>query len=194
MARDLRTAALHLADRNPKLRPHLLSVLKLARRDRYAAANTLTIAEDFLEKHWPAIKAAIKDKNWDKARTQVEIIQSAYYYAPGMNEHVVRLSDVEASWKITQLLQALKGGDEAQIQDALERADKQAVPEWKNILKNYKWQSGLRAEQIMAEAKALLNDAASRGNRIYKPVSDAFYTKGPEAARKVFEKLTAPKR
>ena len=53
---------------------------------------------------------------------------------------------------------------------------------WHNILRKYHWQQGMSADTIHREGNWILNDAARMGNRVWKSVSQAFFTQGPDVA------------
>jgi len=193
MTTDLYGRAIRLAHQQPSMRSALLKVLRIARTDKYAAANTLTIVESFLKTDWPAVKKAIADKDYDEAKRKAEIIQSAYFYAPGMNEAVVDYEGTrEATFAISPLIRALAAGDEEKIAVWAKEMDSKAVEEGKQVLKDYRWQKGMHGDQIMREGRPVLNQAASMGTKVWKAVSKVYYSKGIEAAKKELEKHLKP--
>jgi hypothetical protein len=163
---------------------------------RTAAAPALNIVDEFLHKYWPDIVKALADEDYDTAERLLNIIQHAYFYAPGMNEMVIRLTDTRNDpSNITELLKAVKRKDNDKIRMWREFVEQETVPNWQANLKKYRWQKGMRAEEIQRSARDILNRAYEElGNTGGRRVSDIFFSKGPDAAQAALDKSLARKR
>jgi len=126
------------------------------------------------------------------AKKYLEQWHHAYFYAPGMNEHVITLSDTRAAGDISALLRHMKDPEEAKR--SLKSFGNSIVSEWKEVVKKYSWQKGLTAEKINQECRLVWDEASSKGgDRLASKAMQSFWSGGPEAARKVIEKAKPKK-
>ena len=162
---------------------------------RRAAANTITIIEEFLTKLWPGVEKQIEAGNYKEAARILGMMQHAYFYALGMNEYLIWLSDTrDGVWFMTPMLKALEKGDQTGIAEGLEEGRTKAVPEWKANLHKYQWQKGMTADEIYAQAKRILGLAYKELKTVGgRKVSDVFFTRGPAAAQAYLDAVMARK-
>ena len=172
---------------------------RLSSQDKFAAANTITIVDEFLTRLWPQAEEAITEGKYEKALHNLEMMQAAYFGAAGMNEHVVSLSDTaDASATVGRLINALKKGTSEYLtgKEAVDYYVKEmireVVPQWKKILQKYRWQAGLRAEQIISLGRDIVNYAFEElGDQGGSRIMDIFFAKGPDVAQEALDKALA---
>lgn len=187
---SLRKAVIRLAFEKPELRAKLLPLVE--GHDKTAAANTITIVKDF-QKHWKDIKAAIDKGDFQGARRLADIILSAYYYAPGMNESVIALSDTGDVYALKVLVDVLGKKDDEEIRKhaprQVQRVEKDLVSTWPKILQKYRWQQGMRAEEIQRRFRRVNDAFEELGSRGGSAVMKAFFEKGPKGAEAKYDQL-----
>lgn len=182
---SLRSKIIRLAHEKPELRPDLLPLLKGKAKGRTAAANTLTIVEDFLKNLWPKAQDMMAGGQDDYAADILEQILNAYKHAPGLNEYLIDLSDTSAAtlWlpSVISELRSKEWDDEDSYDWAVNKMKYEVIPEWERVLRKYQWQKGYRAEELLKRTRTLL-DTAARNTKLYNNVRKVLEQKGLDAA------------